>query len=228
MSAIIAAFVDHPRVIIAVMCLALIALVEVAVYRAGGNAVATRMHTERVMAQLKTDSALAEAKAALVRVQDQNEVLHAVSVSLRVKADSLSRTVAEAHTSANLVNSRLVIRGDTARVSTDSGVVEIPISEVLTRQLAQMQFVNDSLVHAMDRRHEADSSLVSGLTQENSGLRTQIGIDSVIKLQYRKQLAAVEQRAEAAEAKPKHSAAVAFLGGVVTTLIGGIVVAVVF
>ena len=214
MSAIIAAFVDHPRMVITVMCLVLIALVEVAVYRAGGNATASRMKAIEVAAMLKSDSALGEAQAALVKVKDQND-------SLRTYAASMVGVVATKRTAAALVTSRMELHGDTARVSTDTGVVAIPIPHDLTEQLTEMETVNDSLVAALDKQHEADAALIYGQAR-------QISVDSTIQVQYRKQLAAAEARVAAAEAKPRHSAAVAFLGGVVTTLIGGIVVAVVF
>ena len=227
MNTIVAAFVDHPRMIITIACLVLVALIEVAVYRAGGNAVAAKMQAAQVAAQRKSDSAMAVAQAALISVKHENDSLHARNDSLRTRADSLAGVVATRRTSASLVNSRLALHGDTAQVATDSGVVSIPIPEVLTRQLAAMHMVNDSLVIAMDRRHEADSTLAHGLTAENDGLHVQIQLDSVVQLQYRKQLASVEAELAADEAKPKHSGAVAFLAGVSAALAGVVVLAVV-
>ena len=214
MSAIIAAFVDHPRTIISVMCLVLIALIEVAVYRAGGNAVADKIHAEQVMAQRKSDSVMAGALSKLATVKAQND-------SLRTRADSMPTVVATRRKSANLVNARLVLHGDTAQVATDTGIVAIPIPHDLTRQLAAMQTVNDSLVSALDREHEADTALVQGLTQ-------QVAIDSTVQIEYRKQLAAAQARIAADEAKPKHSLALVFLGGAATALAGVITLAVVF
>jgi hypothetical protein len=113
-----------------------------------------------------------------------------------------------------------VLHGDTARVSTDTGVIAIPIPEALTRQLAADRLVTDSLISAMDRRHEADSAWAHSVTDENNGLRTQIGLDSIVVYQYRKQLAAADARIAADEAAPKHSAVVAFLAGVGVALAG--------
>ena len=213
MNTIVAAFVDHPRMIITIACLVLVALIEVAVYRAGGNAVAARMQSEQAIAKHKSDSVMAWDFRQLASVKAQND-------SLRTRADSLAGVVAHRRTSASLVNSRLVLHGDTAKVSTDTGVVAIPIPNVLTRQLAAMRLVNDSLVIAMDRQHEADTALIRGLTQ-------QVAVDSAVQTEYRKQLASVEAELAADEAKPKHSGVVAFLAGVSAALAGVVVLVVV-
>ena len=213
MNTIVTALVDHPRMIITIACLVLVALIEVAVYRAGGNAVAARMQSEQAIAKHKSDSAMAWDFRQLATVKAQND-------SLRARSDSLASVVAHRRTSASLVNSRLVLHGDTAKVSTDTGVVAIPIPNVLTRQLAAMRLVNDSLVIAMDRQHEADTALIRGLTQ-------QVAVDSAVQTEYRKQLASVEAELAANEAKPKHSGVVAFLAGVGTALVVVVVLVVV-
>jgi len=213
MNTIVAAFVDHPKMIATVAVIILVALIEVAVYRAGGNAVAARMQSEQAIAKHKSDSVMAWDFRQLASVKAQND-------SLRTRADSLAGVVAHRRTSASLVNSRLVLHGDTAKVSTDTGVVAIPIPNVLTRQLAAMRLVNDSLVIAMDRQHEADTALIRGLTQ-------QVAVDSAVQTEYRKQLASVEAELAADEAKPKHSGVVAFLAGVSAALAGVVVLVVV-
>jgi len=213
MNTIVTALVDHPRMIITIACLVLVALIEVAVYRAGGNAVAARMQSEQAIAKHKSDSVMAYSLGALLTVRRTND-------SLRTRTDSLAGVVAHRRTSASLVSSRLVLHGDTAKVATDTGIVDVPIPNVLTRQLAAMKLVNDSLVIAMDRQHEADTALIRGLTQ-------QIAVDSTVQTEYRKQLASVEAELAANEAKPKHSGVVAFLAGVGTALAGVVVLVVV-
>jgi hypothetical protein len=228
LSAIASALVDHPRVIIVVLLLALTVLLGVGIYRAGESAQFARDQAAATVAEARTNSAMASALAKLAPLKRENDSLHVRNGSLQVRAAQLDTIVETRRGRARTVNDRLVLHGDTAQVATDSGVVPVTIPEVLTRQLAAMQLNNDSLVIAMGRLHKADSTAALGLAEENSGLRLQIEVDSSIDVDYRKQLAAAEARAASAEVRPKHSAAVAFLGGVVVALAGVVTVVAVF
>ncbi len=212
-AAILSALVDHPKAVITVLLVALTVLAGIGIYRAGENAQSAKDQAAAKVAERRADSAMAWDFRQLATVKAQND-------SLRTRADSLPVVVAKKRTAASLVNSRLVLHGDTAKVSTDTGVVAIPIPDVLTRQLAAMRLVNDSLVIAMDRQHEADTALIRGLTQ-------QVAVDSAVQTEYRKQLASVEAELAADEAKPKHSGVVAFLVGVGTALAGVVILVVV-
>lgn len=215
-AAIISALVDHPKTIIVALSLALTVLLGFGIYRAGESAQSAKDQAAAKVAEARADSAMAIALARVAPIKRENDSLHARNASLAVRSDSLDKVVATNRTRARTVNDRLVLHGDTARVATDTGVVAIQIPHDLTRQLAAMQLNNDSLVIAMDRRHEADTTRILGLTEENAGLRLQIEMDSTIGVDYRKQLAAAEARVAAAEAKPKHSLAAAFVAGVLT------------
>jgi len=226
MTAIIAALVNHPRVVSVVACIALLVLGGFALIRLGEQRATTKMQATTEIAQRRADSAMATTQAALVPVRHENDSLRAVSASLRTRAESLSRAANERRTAANIVQSRLVLHGDTARVSTDTGVIAIPIPEALTRQLAADRLVTDSLISAMDRRHEADSAWAHSVTDENNGLRTQIGLDSIVVYQYRKQLAAAEARAAAAEAKPHRTFSAGVIAGALVAVVARVAVAV--
>lgn len=214
-AAILSALVDHPKTVITVLLLTLTVLAGFGIYRAGENAQSAKDQAAAKVAERRAAAAMAEALAKVAPIKRENDSLHVRNASLAARSDSLDKVVATKRTQTRTVNDRLVLHGDTARVETDTGVAAIPIPHDLTRQLAAMQLNNDSLVIAMDRRHEADTTRILGLTEENAGLRLQIEMDSSIDIDYRKQLAAAEARAAAAEAKPKHSLAAAFLAGVV-------------
>jgi len=205
MAAIIAALVNHPRVIIISAAIALLMFGAYALYRAGERHATTQMQAASAIVAHSADSAIALATGKLLTVKREND-------SLRTKADSMNHIVAEKHTAANLVNDRLVLHGDTATIKTDTGVVAVPIPEILTKQIALMVLNNRALQAAQDRRHEADSALVVGLT-------VQVHVDSAMDVAYRKQLAAIEARAAADEAKPQPPRLVWFLTGVATTAV---------
>lgn len=222
-AAVLSALVDHPKAVITVLLLALTVLAGFGIYRAGENAQSAKDQAAAKVAERRADAAMAEALAKVAPIKRENDSLHVRNAGLAVKSDSAQHAVDEAQERRTKINGRLVLHGDTARVQTDTGVVVVPIPELLTKQLAQMKLVNDSLVAAMNRQHEVDATRILGLTEENAGLRLQIEMDSSIGVDYRKQLAAAEARAAAAEAKPKHSLAAAFLAGVVAG--GGAIVA---
>jgi len=228
MSAIIPALVDHPKMVITFACVVLVTLLGFGIYRAGENAQSAKDQAAAKVAERRAESAMAEALAKVAPIKRENDSMHVRNAGLALKSDSAQHVVDEARARKTTARGRLVLHGDTARVQTDTGVIAVPIPVELTKQLAQMNLVNDSLVAAMDRRHEVDTTRILGLTEENAGLRLQIEMDSSIDVDYRKQLAAAEARTAEAEAKPKHSDAVLFLAGVATALAGVAAVAAVF
>lgn len=184
MTAILALFVDHPRAVSIVAALVLLTLLGFGIYHAGerhraqADAVA-QLETNRVAAR----NATAEVLRAIAPVKAEND-------SLRARDVSLSRLANEKHTAANVVNDRLHVKGDTASVTTDTGVVKLAIPELLAREIANGKLATDSAFGAMDRRHDNDVALISGLT-------TQIQLDSVAQSRYRAELSAAQAEIDA-------------------------------
>lgn len=211
--AVLNVLANHPRVVITLACIALLALGGWSLYRAGERSATDRMQRAAVVIQQHADSAIAGTTAKLTAVKARND-------SLRARDDSLQVVVAKRRTSAALVKSRVTLHGDTARVATDTGAIDVPIPDVLSRAMAAVTLTNDSLVIALDRQHEADATLIRGLTQ-------QIALDSTVVASYRKSLAAAEARIAADQAAPKHSRLTWFLAGAgsVAVVIAGVAVA---
>jgi len=198
MTAILALFVDHPRAVSIVAALVLLTLLGFGIYHAGerhraqADAVA-QLETARVTAR----NATAEALRAIAPVKAENARLHAENDSLHARGVSLEKIANERHTAANLVNDRLHVKGDTASVTTDTGVVHLVIPELLAKEIANGKLATDSAFGAMEHQHQNDVDQIAGLTAERDGQTTQIQLDSVVQNRYRAELAAAQAEIDA-------------------------------
>lgn len=170
--------------------------------------------------------ATAQAQAALVPVKRANDSLHAANASLATRNANLTRLAAERETSANLVRSRLVVKHDTATLSVGAdSVVRIAIPHDLALQLVAERMVTDSAFAAMEHKQQSDALLIAGLSTENDGLRTQIGLDSVVVLRYRAEVAAADSVIAAANRAARPSL-LSRVGSVLKAASGGFIVGV--
>lgn len=173
---------------------------------------------QMTIAQLQrqsAESATVYALRAIVPVQHRNDSLEASNRSLAVRADSLTRIANERLTSADLVRSRLTVKSDTATLAVDAdSVVRIGIPHALALQLAAERLATDSAFAAMQHKQSADSVLIDGLMSERNGLRTQIGLDSIVQVRLRQEIATADKQADAA-GKANHPR-FGFVAGVLT------------
>jgi len=198
MTAILALFVDHPRAVSIVAALVLLTLLGFGIYHAGerhraqADAVA-QLETSRAAAR----NATAEALLSVAPVKTENARLHAENDSLRVRAVTVDKIANERHTSANLVNDRVHVKGDTVAVTTDTGIVQIHVPELLAHEIAAGKLATDSAFSAMERQHQNDLAQIAGLTAERDGQTTQIQLDSVVQNRYRAELSAAQAEIDA-------------------------------
>ena len=170
--------------------------------------------------------ATAEAIRAVNVVKAQNDSLHARNDSLATRNEALTHASNTKLTSARLVNARLSVKDDTASVTTDSGIVRVPVPHVLAAQLAAERMATDSAFSAMEHKIQSDDDRIAGLVNENDGLHTQIQLDSVVQNRYRAEVAAAIAETDAAnkQARPRFSFVQGAVVGVLGTL-GAIVIA---